>query len=129
MASYCCRDEPLTVQAPGTQTRSFCYVSDMVCKCFLITQRLQACKTIDHELIIGLFLIKSQVDGLIRLMEGEHTGPINIGNPGEFVEPATPETGYHYVFILFLKEFLNLLLLILCSHIQVNSPCLSSLKL
>ncbi|KAJ0797325.1 putative UDP-glucuronate decarboxylase [Helianthus annuus] len=24
------------------------------------------------------------VDGLIRLMEGENTGPINIGNPGEF---------------------------------------------
>ncbi|KAK3422468.1 UDP-glucuronic acid decarboxylase 5 [Eucalyptus grandis] len=47
------RDEPLTVQAPGTQTRSFCYVSDMV-------------------------------DGLIRLMDGDHTGPINIGNPGEF---------------------------------------------
>uniref|UniRef100_A0A3Q7IYT7 UDP-glucuronate decarboxylase n=1 Tax=Solanum lycopersicum TaxID=4081 RepID=A0A3Q7IYT7_SOLLC len=47
------RDEPLTVQAPGTQTRSFCYVSDMV-------------------------------DGLIRLMEGDNTGPINIGNPGEF---------------------------------------------
>ncbi|KAG7030723.1 UDP-glucuronic acid decarboxylase 6 [Cucurbita argyrosperma subsp. argyrosperma] len=47
------RGEPLTVQAPGTQTRSFCYVSDMV-------------------------------DGLIRLMEGENTGPINVGNPGEF---------------------------------------------
>ncbi|CAI0411368.1 unnamed protein product [Linum tenue] len=47
------RNEPLTVQAPGTQTRSFCYVSDMV-------------------------------DGLIKLMEGENTGPINIGNPGEF---------------------------------------------
>ncbi|GKB67865.1 UDP-glucuronic acid decarboxylase 6 [Tanacetum coccineum] len=47
------RNEPLTVQSPGTQTRSFCYVSDMV-------------------------------DGLIRLMEGNNTGPINIGNPGEF---------------------------------------------
>jgi len=47
------RGEELTVQAPGTQTRSFCYVSDMV-------------------------------DGLIRLMEGENTGPINLGNPGEF---------------------------------------------
>ncbi|CAL9039020.1 UDP-glucuronic acid decarboxylase 6 [Musa acuminata AAA Group] len=65
------RGEPLTVQSPGTQTRSFCYVSDMV-------------------------------DGLIRLMEGEHTGPINIGNPGEFtmmelaeavkelIDPAVP---------------------------------------
>lgn len=47
------RGETLTVQAPGTQTRSFCYVSDMV-------------------------------DGLYRLMNGEHTGPINLGNPGEF---------------------------------------------
>ncbi|KAJ6432685.1 hypothetical protein OIU84_019848 [Salix udensis] len=44
------RDEPLTVQAPGTQTQEF-----LLC-----------------------------VDGLIRLMEGENTGPINIGNPGEF---------------------------------------------
>ena len=26
-----------------------------------------------------------QVDGLIRLMEGENTGPINIGNPGIYV--------------------------------------------
>lgn len=25
-----------------------------------------------------------KVDGLIRLMEGENTGPINIGNPGWF---------------------------------------------
>jgi len=47
------RGEPLTVQKPGTQTRSFCYVSDMV-------------------------------NGLIKLMEGPSTGPINIGNPGEF---------------------------------------------
>jgi len=47
------RGEPMTVQAPGTQTRSLCYVSDMV-------------------------------DGLIRLMEGDNTGPINLGNPGEF---------------------------------------------
>ncbi|KAD1540674.1 hypothetical protein R6Q59_029593 [Mikania micrantha] len=47
------RNEPLTVQSPGTQTRSFCYVSDMV-------------------------------DGLIKLMEGNNTGPINLGNPGEF---------------------------------------------
>lgn len=25
-----------------------------------------------------------KVDGLIRLMEGEHVGPFNLGNPGEF---------------------------------------------
>ncbi|XP_041005294.1 UDP-glucuronic acid decarboxylase 6 isoform X2 [Juglans microcarpa x Juglans regia] len=55
------RGEPLTVQAPGTQTRSFCYVSDMV-------------------------------DGLIRLMQGENTGPINIGNPGEFTMTELAET-------------------------------------
>ncbi|KAK6133910.1 hypothetical protein DH2020_012038 [Rehmannia glutinosa] len=55
------RDEALTVQLPGTQTRSFCYVSDMV-------------------------------DGLIRLMEGDNTGPINIGNPGEFTMTELAET-------------------------------------
>ncbi|CAI9774889.1 unnamed protein product [Fraxinus pennsylvanica] len=55
------RDEPLTVQLPGTQTRSFCYVSDMV-------------------------------DGLIGLMEGDNTGPINIGNPGEFTMLELAET-------------------------------------
>ncbi|XP_072976544.1 UDP-glucuronic acid decarboxylase 6-like [Typha angustifolia] len=55
------RGESLTVQAPGTQTRSFCYVSDMV-------------------------------DGLIRLMEGNHTGPINIGNPGEFTMMELADT-------------------------------------
>ncbi|KAL5710928.1 UDP-glucuronate decarboxylase [Ranunculus cassubicifolius] len=55
------RGEALTVQAPGTQTRSFCYVSDMV-------------------------------NGLIRLMEGDNTGPINIGNPGEFTMMELAET-------------------------------------
>ncbi len=49
------RGEPLTVFGDGSQTRSFCYVDDMV-------------------------------DGLIRLMNSapEVTGPINLGNPGEF---------------------------------------------
>jgi UDP-glucuronate decarboxylase len=47
--------EPITVYGDGSQTRSFCYVSDMV-------------------------------DGLMRLMNHEtgYTGPINIGNPGEY---------------------------------------------
>jgi UDP-glucuronate decarboxylase len=49
------RDEPITVFGDGNQTRSFCYVSDLV-------------------------------DGLIKLMESpaDVTGPINLGNPGEF---------------------------------------------
>jgi UDP-glucuronate decarboxylase len=49
------RDEPLTVFGDGGQTRSFCFVTDLV-------------------------------DGLIKLMESppEVTGPINLGNPGEF---------------------------------------------
>lgn len=44
---------PLTVYGNGNQTRSFCYVSDLV-------------------------------DGLMRLMNGAHIGPINLGNPQEY---------------------------------------------
>ena len=44
---------PLTVYGDGLQTRSFCYVADLV-------------------------------EGLIRLMNGEQIGPINLGNPGEY---------------------------------------------
>lgn len=47
------RGEPLTVYGDGSQTRSFCYVSDLV-------------------------------EGLMRLMNNEHIGPINLGNPGEY---------------------------------------------
>lgn len=44
--------EPITVYGDGGQTRSFCYVDDLV-------------------------------DGLIRLMETELRGPVNLGNPNE----------------------------------------------
>ena len=46
---------PITIYGKGEQTRSFCYVNDLV-------------------------------DGLILLMESpdELTGPVNLGNPGEF---------------------------------------------
>jgi dTDP-glucose 4,6-dehydratase len=47
------RGEPLTVYGDGTQTRSFCYVSD-------------------------------EVEGLVALLESDHVGPMNIGNPDEF---------------------------------------------
>lgn len=47
------RGEPLTVYGDGSQTRSFCYVSDLV-------------------------------EGLMRLMNGDYIGPVNLGNPGEY---------------------------------------------
>lgn len=49
------RGEDITMYGDGTQTRSFCYVDDLI-------------------------------DGMVRLMNSpaEFTGPVNIGNPGEF---------------------------------------------
>ncbi|MEO0538118.1 MAG: UDP-glucuronic acid decarboxylase family protein [Cyanobacteria bacterium P01_A01_bin.123] len=47
------KGEALTVYGDGSQTRSFCYVANLV-------------------------------DGLMRLMNGEHTGPVNLGNPDEY---------------------------------------------
>ncbi|MFM7220394.1 MAG: UDP-glucuronic acid decarboxylase family protein [Nodosilinea sp.] len=44
---------PLTIYGDGSQTRSFCYVSDLV-------------------------------EGLIRLMNGDYIGPVNLGNPDEY---------------------------------------------
>jgi UDP-glucuronate decarboxylase len=56
-------DRDITVYGEGTQTRAFCYVDDLV-------------------------------DGLVRLMESpaEVTGPINLGNPGEFTIRELAET-------------------------------------
>jgi len=49
------KGEPITVYGDGRQTRSFCFVDDLV-------------------------------DGLMRLMDADDgfTGPVNLGNPGEF---------------------------------------------
>ncbi|KXB09545.1 NAD-dependent dehydratase [candidate division MSBL1 archaeon SCGC-AAA385M11] len=49
------QNEPITIYGEGEQTRSFCYVDDMI-------------------------------EGFIRLMdtEDEFTGPVNLGNSGEF---------------------------------------------
>jgi UDP-glucuronate decarboxylase len=49
------RGEPITIYGDGSQTRSFCYVDDLI-------------------------------EGFVRLMESpsEITGPVNLGNPGEF---------------------------------------------
>jgi UDP-glucuronate decarboxylase len=49
------RGQDITIYGDGSQTRSFCYVADLV-------------------------------DGLMRLMDSDAsvTGPINLGNPGEF---------------------------------------------
>jgi UDP-glucuronate decarboxylase len=48
-------EKQLTVFGDGSQTRSFCYVDDLI-------------------------------DGLVRMMNtpDDFTGPVNIGNPGEF---------------------------------------------
>ena len=49
------KGEPITIYGDGSQTRSFCYVDDLI-------------------------------DGMVRLMNSpaEFTGPVNVGNPGEF---------------------------------------------
>jgi UDP-glucuronate decarboxylase len=47
------RGQPLTIYGEGSQTRSFCYASDLV-------------------------------EGIMRLMNGDQIGPMNLGNPGEY---------------------------------------------
>lgn len=48
------RGDDITIYGDGTQTRSFCYVDDLI-------------------------------DGLVKMMNTENfTGPVNLGNPGEF---------------------------------------------
>ena len=47
------KNQPLTIYGEGLQTRSFCYVDDLV-------------------------------EGLMRLMNSDQNGPINLGNADEF---------------------------------------------
>ena len=46
------KGEDITIYGDGTQTRSFCYVDDLV-------------------------------NGLVKMMESDITGPVNLGNPSE----------------------------------------------
>jgi len=55
------RGEPITVAGDGRQTRSVCYVDDLV-------------------------------DGIVRLLESPHPGPVNIGNPHELSMLELAET-------------------------------------
>jgi UDP-glucuronate decarboxylase len=57
------RGDPITIFGSGEQTRSFCYVDDLI-------------------------------DGMIRMMDTDDdlTGPINLGNPGEFTIRELAET-------------------------------------
>ncbi len=57
------KGEPLTVYGDGSQSRSFCYVDDLI-------------------------------DVFVRLMDSadDFTGPVNVGNPGEFTIAELAET-------------------------------------
>ncbi|MSO88710.1 MAG: SDR family oxidoreductase [Rhodospirillaceae bacterium] len=57
------RGEPITLYGKGTQTRAFCYVDDLI-------------------------------DGFLRMMAAPDslTGPVNLGNPGEFTIAELAET-------------------------------------
>jgi len=56
------KGEPITLYGDGSQTRSFCYVDDLI-------------------------------EGFVRLMDSpaDVTGPVNLGNPGEFTIRALAE--------------------------------------
>ena len=57
------KGEPITLYGDGSQTRSFCYVDDLI-------------------------------EGFVRLMATEEvTGPVNLGNPGEFTIRELAEHG------------------------------------
>ncbi len=59
--SQALRSDPITLAGDGRQTRSVCYVDDLI-------------------------------DGIVRLLESSHAGPVNIGNPNELSMLELAET-------------------------------------
>ncbi|GJY25185.1 carbon catabolite repressor protein 4 homolog 1-like protein [Tanacetum coccineum] len=54
--------------------------------------------TIYYGVLVSYIIFMLSVDGLIRLIKGSNTGPINIGNPGEFTMIELDETvKEHYI--------------------------------
>ena len=76
------KGEPLTMYGDGSQTRSFCFVDDLI-------------------------------EGMIRLMNGAHTGPINIGNPTEFTIQQLAEL---------VREKINPELELICKPLPQDDP-------
>ena len=70
------KGEPLTLYGDGNQTRSFCYVNDLI-------------------------------SGMVKLMNSQITGPVNIGNPEEFT----------------IRELANIILKKINSNVEIiNAP-------
>ena len=76
------KGEPLTLYGDGSQTRSFCFVDDLI-------------------------------EGMIRLMNGGHTGPINIGNPTEFTIRQLAEL---------VRDMINPSLELICKPLPQDDP-------
>ena len=76
------KGEPLTLFGDGSQTRSFCFVDDLI-------------------------------EGMIRLMNGGHTGPINIGNPTEFTIRQLAEL---------VRDMINPSLELICKPLPQDDP-------
>ena len=76
------KGEPLTVYGDGSQTRSFCFVDDLI-------------------------------EGMISLMNGDYSGPINIGNPIEFTIRQLAEL---------VREMINPELELICKPLPQDDP-------
>lgn len=73
---------PITVFGDGSQTRSFCYVSDLV-------------------------------EGIVRLLNSDFTGPVNVGNPEEYTILDFANS---------IKKFFNSDVPIQFEHLPVDDP-------